>query len=175
LPSDTTFVWQNNLASLHLDHIFNERAFSTLTLGYGQYAYQVTDKDPNTAYKMKYQISYPSLKADFNYHHGRHKAEVGINSTYYQLSPGSIEPTSAISNVKPISIVSEQSLENAFYVSDGFDWNEKMHVDAGFRMSMFSSLGPSKMYQYRTGLPLSNQTVVDSVMYPAGKVLLGEA
>jgi len=46
-----------------------------------------------------------------------------------------------------------------------------LHVDAGFRMSMFSSLGPSKMYQYQAGLPLSNQTVVDSVLYPAGKVI----
>jgi hypothetical protein len=171
LPSDTTFVWQNDLASLRLDHLFNERAFSTFTVGYGQYGYEVTDKDPTSAYKMKYRIRYPSLRADFNYHYRGHKVVLGINSMYYHISPGAIEPTSAESNVIPVTIASEQSLENALFVSDGFDWNERIHVDAGFRMSMFTSLGPSTVYHYEPALPLSGTTVIDSVHYPAGKVI----
>lgn len=171
LPTDTSFVWQTNLAILRYDHIFNERAFASLTAGYGQYGYEVTDKDPSTAYKMKYKISYPTLRADFNYLAGKHKLVFGVNSTYYSIMPGSIVPTSAESSVVPLTLQQEQSIENAVFASDGFEVNEKVHIDAGFRLAMYSSLGPSKVYQYAPGLPLSKETTIDSVNYPSGKAI----
>src|SRR5262249_21314194 len=116
LPSDTTFIWSNQLGSLHYDHIFNERAFGSIMVGYGKYGYEVTDRDPNTAYQMNFNISYPTLKADFNYQLGRHKLMVGINETYYKLSPGTINPTSPESTVVPLSIPQQQSMENAAFI-----------------------------------------------------------
>jgi CarboxypepD_reg-like domain/TonB-dependent Receptor Plug Domain len=171
LPTDTTFVWQNNLASLRLDHVFNEKSFSTVTLGFGQYAYQVTDKDPATAYKMNYRINYPSLRMDYNYQAGLHKISVGVNSLFYKIAPGSIQPESKESSIVPVTVPNNQSLENAVFISDGFEWNDRIHVDAGFRMSMFSSLGPSTVYQYQPGLPKSNETIVDSITYKSGQVI----
>src|SRR5262249_16949918 len=111
LPSDTTFKWMNRVASLQLDHTFSSRAFSTFTLGYGQYAYDVTDKDPNTAYDLKYSLSYPTLKADFNYLIGKHKLNAGVGSIWYGVTPGTIVPTSVKSNVEAQKVADQQSLE----------------------------------------------------------------
>ncbi len=171
LPTDTTFKWMNRVGSLQFDHSFNAKAFSTFTLGYGQYAYDVTDKTPNSAYDLKYSISYPTFKADFNYQLGKHKLNAGVGSIWYGISPGTIAATSPQSNVKPVSIARVQSIENSFFFEDEFDVNENLRVNAGVRVSSFSSLGPQKVYQYQPGQPLSNSTIIDSVSYPSGKTV----
>ncbi len=171
LPSDTTFKWMNRVASLQFDHSFNARAFSTFTVGYGQYAYDVTDKTPNSAYDLKYSISYPTFKADFNYQLGKHKLNTGVGSIWYGISPGTIVATSPESNVKPQTIPHVQSVENSLFFEDELDVNENFRINAGVRLSSFSSLGPQKVYTYQPGQPLSNATIIDSVSYPSGKTV----
>lgn len=169
LPSDTTFAWKNQIASLQFDHAFNDKAFSTITLGYGTFGYDVKDKNPTSAYDLKYNISYPTLKADFNYQLNKHKLNSGVGSIWYGITPGTIAPTSAQSNVKPVTIAKEQSMENSFFLEDEFEVNDMLRFNAGFRLSSFSSLGPQKVYLYQPGQPLSNNTIVDSVSYASGK------
>jgi len=171
LPSDTTFKWMNRVASLQFDHSFNAKAFSTFTVGYGQYAYDVTDKAPHSAYDLKYNISYPTFKADFNYQLGKHKLNTGVGSVWYGISPGTIVAASVESNVKPQTIPHVQSVENSLFFEDEFDVNENLRLNAGVRLSSFSSLGPQKVYLYQPGQPLSNSTIIDSVSYPSGKAV----
>jgi hypothetical protein len=168
LPSDTTFRWMNFVGSLQFDHSFS-KIFSTFTLGYGKYAYDVTDDTPSSAYDLKYSISYPTFKADFNYQLGVHKLNAGVGSILYGISPGTIVATSPQSNVKPQTIARVQSIENSLFFEDEFDANDNLRINAGIRLSSFSSFGPQKVYQYQPGQPLSNETIIDSVSYPGGK------
>jgi hypothetical protein len=94
---------------------------------------------------------------------------IGLNEMYYKLSPGTIVPTSPESTVIPLTIPQQQSIENAAFISDGIDINEKLHMDIGFRLSVYSSLGPANVYQYQPGQPRSPETVVDSTQYAAGQ------
>jgi hypothetical protein len=169
LPSDTTFRWGNKIGSLQFDHAFNAKAFSTFTLGYGEYAYDVTDRNPTTAYDLKYKISYPSFKADFNYQLGKNKLMTGVGSILYGITPGTITPTSLESNVKAVTVNKEQSLENSFFLEDEFEMSEKFRFNAGLRLSYYSSLGPQKVYLYQPDQPISNTTVIDSISYSSGK------
>lgn len=169
LPTDTTFRWMNRVASMQFHHSFNERAFSTLTLGYGQYAYEVTDKNPNTAYNLKYSLSYPTLKADFNYQLGKHKINTGIGSILYGITPGTIVPTSVLSNVKSQKVSDQQSIENSIFAEDEYEVSDNLRFNVGARISQYSSLGPQKVYLYQPGQPLSTSTIVDSVSYRGGK------
>jgi outer membrane receptor for ferrienterochelin and colicin len=171
LPTDTTFKWGNLVSSLQFDHSFNSKAFSTITFGYGKYAYDVTDNTPTSAYNLKYSISYPTFKADFNYQLGAHKLNTGIGSILYGISPGTIVATSPESNVKPQTTPHTQSLENSFFVSDEFEVNDNFRIDAGVRLSSFSSFGPQNVYVYQPGQPLSNTTIVDTISYPSGKTV----
>ncbi|GHM99252.1 TonB-dependent receptor [Cytophagales bacterium WSM2-2] len=169
LPSDTTFKWHNRVGSLQFDHIFNERAFSSVTVGYGEYGYEVTDKTPATAYNLKYNISYPTLKADFNYHLGKHKLNTGIGSILYGITPGTIVPTSPQSNIKPINVEKQQSMENAVFLNDEFEVTDNLRFNFGARLSSFTSMGPGKVYLYKPGEPITNSNIIDSVSYGSGK------
>jgi hypothetical protein len=169
LPSDTTFKWHNRLASLEYHHIFNEHLFSMISVGYGEYGYDVVSEKPKTAYDLKYNISYPTFKGDINYHIGKHKFGAGIGSIWYGITPGSIAPTSAQSIVKPFTVSKEQSIENSVFLNDEIELNEYLRVDAGVRVSSFTAFGPSKVYLYKPDQPISNSTIIDSVSYSSGK------
>ena len=169
LPSDTTFKWHNRIASLQYTHAFSDRMFSTVSFGYGEYGYNVTDKTPRSAYDLKYNISYPTFHGDINYHSGKHKLSAGLGNIWYGIIPGSIAPTSAQSSVKPVTIEREQSIESSAFLNDEFELNENIRLDAGVRLSSFTSLGPSKVYIYKSDQPISNSTIIDSVFYSKGK------
>jgi len=171
LPNDTTFTWQNLMGSLRFDHIFNQRTSSSIVAGFGQYAYQVSDEDPVTAYDMKYRISYPSLKADVSYEAGRHKITFGFNSIYYKIAEATLEPASAASNAEYASTPALQSFENAVFLSDNFDVSEKLHLDFGFRVSLYSNVGPATVRIYEPGAPRNEDTVTDTVTYDKGSVI----
>jgi hypothetical protein len=171
LPSDTTFVWQNLLGSLHFDHIFNPKTFSSIMISYGEYNYKVSDIDPLTAYDLRYKISYPSIKADLNFLVGRHKLMVGVNSIFYNVQPGSIEPTKLTSNVKTIKLLDQRSIESAIFINDVVNITDKFHVNAGLRIPLFTSLGESSVYNYLEGIPKSEATRIDTVFYRAGQVI----
>jgi hypothetical protein len=171
LPNDTTFTWQNMMGSLRYDHIINERLSTNITAGYGQYGYQVNDEDPYTAYEMRYKISYPSLKIEAAYETERQKIVFGVNSLYYKIDAATLQPQSELSNVIAAKTSPQQSLENAFFISDNFDLTNKLHVDLGFRLSMFSSLGAASLRHYQSGSSPDESTVIDTVNYKSGQVV----
>jgi CarboxypepD_reg-like domain/TonB-dependent Receptor Plug Domain len=171
LPNDTTFVWQNLLGSVHFDHIFNARTFSTVMMSYGEYSYQVSDKDPLTAYDLRYKISYPSLKADLNFIQGKHKLAIGVNSILYNVQLGSITPTSTTSNVKGVELNSQHSIENSFFVNDTYNLSEKLHINLGVRVPLFTSLGEADLYSYLPNAPKSDITRIDTTIYKSGQVV----
>jgi hypothetical protein len=171
LPSDTTFTWQNKMGSLKFDHIFDERTFSTITVGVGQYAYNVKDEDPSTAYQMDYSITYPTIKADVVRDAGIHKITLGFSSTYYSSKPTSIFPAHPESNVVPVKLEKQVGMENSFFVSDGIQLSEKLNLDIGFRFTVFSSIGPSTVMTYEEGKQKSSETVTDTIQYGAGEVV----
>lgn len=171
LPNDTSFAWRNQIGSFKYDHIFNERVSFSVMTGMGQYSYDVTDNDLTTAYRMKYNITYPILNFDFGIQWARHKFSVGSNNTLYGMRPGSIQPTSPESNIDKVTIPKTQSLENSIFVNDGIDFSEKLHADVGLRMSMFTSLGSGDVYVYVADSALRENTRIDTIHYRNGKTI----
>lgn len=171
LPNDTTFEWRNNLVSLRYDATFSGRSYASLMVGYGQYAYQVSYSKPNFAYQMEYSISYPTFKADYNYQIGKHKLRTGVNSSYYTISPGTLKPTTAMSNAVAETIPKNRSLENAWFINDEIDVSEKIHFDIGVRIPVFLSLGQADVYLYQPGVTRSNDSIIDTLHYSAGSTI----
>jgi len=169
LQGDTTYQWDNMLGSLRLDHAFSSKLSSTFTLGSGTYGYEVNDRDARTGFNLLYKITYPSLKADFSYQQGIHKISFGAQSIYYLFNPGTLEPGSPDSNIVPIQMDKQNSLESALYLSDGITLNEKTFVEGGIRFSMFTSYGPAKVNIYEEGVPKSPTTQIDLIEYGAGE------
>jgi hypothetical protein len=170
LATDTVFNWNNLAASLRIDHTFNDRLYSTISFGLGSYNYKMQEPDSVKAFDLKYSITYPSLKIDFNYG-GRHELSFGLHNTYYNFNPGELRPTTPWSNARAIKIDSEKSLETGLYLSDAFYLTEKILLELGLRYSMFNRIGPGKVFSYSPGAPIEKRNIIDSANYSKGEVI----
>lgn len=171
LQGDSTYKWNNLLGSIRLDHAFSSKFTSTITLGSGNYNYEVIDKNERTGFNLFYKITYPSLKADFQYQAGIHKISFGLQSTYYLFNPGTLEPNSAESNITPIQMDKQNSVESALYIGDGITFNEKFFVEGGLRFSVFNAMGPSTVNIYAPGVPMTPSSQIGVEEYEAGEVI----
>lgn len=169
LQGDTTYQWDNLLGSVRLDHSFSSQLSSTFIIGSGTYGYEVNDRDERTGFNLFYKITYPSLKADFNYQRGIHKISFGAQSIYYLFNPGTLNPGSPNSNIIPVQMDKQKSLENALYLGDGVTVKEKYYLEGGVRFSMFTAYGPAKVNIYEEGLPKSSASQIDMIEYGNGE------
>ncbi|HEY0739989.1 MAG TPA: carboxypeptidase-like regulatory domain-containing protein [Chryseosolibacter sp.] len=170
LSNDTIYNWRNIAGSIRVDHSFSDRFYSTVTLDYGKYAYQLEEEDPYNAFKLDYSVTYPSLNLDFNLN-GRHEIAFGLHNRLYDFQPGDRRPTHVESNIANTRIPNERSLETAFYITDGFYWRENVFVEAGLRYSLFTRFGPATVYQYLDGASIENRNIVDSTLYGKNEVI----
>ncbi|MGC3943387.1 MAG: TonB-dependent receptor plug domain-containing protein [Chryseolinea sp.] len=170
LINDSTYFAANFAGSLRYSLKLSDRVDFSAAIDVGKYSYKLTESFPTTAFELGYDVTYPALKLDLHIE-GRHRVSVGLHNTYYIFNPGYLKPTTAESNAATINIAEERGLETAIYISDGFNLNEKLFVDAGLRFSMFNTLGPGTKYLYAENKPLEIQNVRDSVMYGRGEVM----
>lgn len=171
LQGDTTYRWHNALGSIRLDNSFTSRLSSSIMLGYGTYGYEVEDRDPATGFELGYKITYPTFKADLLYQMNPHRLKFGVQSELYEFEPGTLTPISAESNVKPIKIQNQRSLETSIYLGDEYSLNDKIHLEAGVRLSTFRSMGPGDVYTYRPGEPLETLSIVDTLNFKSGETI----
>jgi hypothetical protein len=170
LANDTLYSWNNMAASLRLDKSFGSKLYSSVTLAMGQYGYSMHEDDPELAFDLSYQISYPSLKIDFT-RDGPHELSFGLQNTLYNFEPGRLKPGSPESDVRNIEMDVERSIESACYFSDGFYPTQNLYIEAGMRLSMFNRIGPGKVYRYEPGQPLEPRNITDSTIYGDNEIM----
>ena len=168
LSTDTSYRYQNATASLSLDHSLTDKLFVRARLGFGRYQYNVSEPQAKRAFDLEYGITYPSLSLDFG-RDGKHKLSFGLQSTYYEFSPGSLRPGSKKSTLEPARMAMEPSLEHAVYFGDEFSPLEKLTVRGGIRMSYYQRLGKGIVYVYDPGLPKERKNIIDSIQYGRGE------
>ncbi|HVG13912.1 MAG TPA: TonB-dependent receptor, partial [Chitinophagaceae bacterium] len=173
LNSDTTFGYSNRNVSLKWKHIFNDRLTGFFVAGNDHYEYvNQSDYNPIDAYKMAFNIDQRNIKGDFNYNlDTKHKIDAGFSSIYYQLQPGSFQPNSKESLVKPQTVQQEQALESAIYISDRYDVNQKLSLNPGIRYSIFNYLGPQAVDEYPSHLPKTDANRTGTTTYNRADVI----
>jgi outer membrane cobalamin receptor len=169
LKGDSSYQWSNRLGSVRLDHQFNTGMSFDLTIGAGSYSYKVTDRSQYNGFDLSYRITYPTAKAGFHLQKGMHKLTFGAEATYYAFDPGTLQPTTPESAVKPITMERQNSLESAFFFGDGISLSERFFVEAGARISSFTAYGPATINLYEPGKPIETYNQIDTVRVPAGQ------
>jgi hypothetical protein len=169
LQGDTTFRWDTYFGSVRLDHQFNSRLSASLRIGTGRYSYDVAEKDPLKGFSLQYQITYPSVKADFHWNMITHHVGFGVQSTYYDFNPGTLTPTTDQSDKKFIQMEVQQSIESGIYLSDQFDLVKKLHADVGARYSVFTALGPGSVNIYEPDKPRETIYQIDTIQFGKGE------
>ena len=173
LNSDTAYQYQNKNANIKWKHNFNNRFYGVFSLGTDHYNYEVgSEGNPVNAYALSYSIGQQKLNADFSYFlNNKHRISFGLSSLYYSIKAGSFVPVGKESLVNPDVIEKEQALESAFYVSDKYEINPDLSVEAGIRFSVFNYLGPKNVVSYAPGLPLQESNIIGTDSYSAGKFI----
>jgi hypothetical protein len=173
LNSDTTYGYSNKNISLKWKHAFSNKLYSVLTVGYDGYSYGISsNSQPITAYKLKFDIAQLNSKVDFNYYvNSNHTVDFGISSIRYQLHPGTYKPDGDQSLVIPSIVESEHARESAIYAGDKFNISSALSLNYGIRYSFYQYLGPQNIVRYADGIPKTESSILDSVVYNQGSVI----
>ena len=173
LNNDTNYKYTNTNVNLKWKHNFSNKLVGVFTGGLDYYRYNVSaNKNPVTAYKLKFDIKQYHFRSDFTYQlHQDHALNFGFNTIHYQLQPGTYDPFHAQSLVVPDAVPKEQALESAVYLGDKFTISPKFSVNLGIRYSLFNYLGPRDVYTYIKGLPRTLGNIQDTIRYASGKAI----
>ncbi|MCE6988365.1 TonB-dependent receptor [Dyadobacter sp. CY323] len=156
LFGDTLYTYQNQLGSLKWKHTFNSKLYGVLTASHSKYQYAMGAAGlPLNSFDLKFDINQSNFKADLSYQlNARHTLDFGFSSIYYKLHPGSFQPKTAESLIRPDELPAEQAMESALYIEDKFEVSPRLSISAGIRYSFFQYLGPKEVNTYVPGLPI---------------------
>ncbi|MGU3374756.1 TonB-dependent receptor [Chryseobacterium sp. M5A1_1a] len=141
--------WGNTTATLRWNSIINSTLFSNTSFIYSNYDYKISLTSNDNTFGLNSKIQDWNLKQDFTWFAGnKHSVRFGLQSIYHTITPSSASGTSVSSFPRN----SRKSWENALYINDDFKATEKLTVNYGARLSMFSVLGGDTFNTYNNGI-----------------------
>ncbi|KFF74879.1 collagen-binding protein [Chryseobacterium sp. P1-3] len=141
--------WGNTTATLRWNSIINSKLFSNTSFIYSNYDYKISLKSNNNTFGLNSKIQDWNLKQDFTWFAGnKHSVRFGLQSIYHTITPSSASGTSVSSFPRN----PRKSWENALYINDDFKATEKLTINYGARLSMFSILGGDTFNTYENGV-----------------------
>ncbi|EMR01474.1 TonB-dependent receptor [Cesiribacter andamanensis] len=173
LRSDTLWGYENKNATLKWKRIFSNKLEGEFTTSFSRYNYGVnSDSEPISAFALSFDINQVNGQAGFIYSlDARHTLQFGLSAIHYKLKPGSFLPLGEQSEVRADVLEPEQALETALYLEDEFDVSDKLTLTLGLRYSLYNYLGPKQVISYASGLPRSENSMLDTVAYAAGSFI----
>lgn len=167
--SDSTYGYDNSIASVRWRHFFHSRFFSTITINNSSYKYNVSSTTPSTeGFNLSHKLNSTGLRADMNLFLGRHELNFGTDITGYFVQPGNHIPKGDSSLIIPETIDKERAIEAALYLDDRFTLTPNISLNAGIRLSSFFALGPRSVLVYLPEFPRTGSTVTDTLSYNSG-------
>ena len=172
---NTAYQYDNTLFSARYSHVFNDKLYSMLLLGYSRYRSNISESDtlqPNEANKISSSISYNNAKLNFTWlPNEKHAVDFGLNSILYQLQPGELTPQGPLSDVKLQTTQQEKALEMAAYISDNINISSKISAEAGLRLSEYAYLGPNNVFVFKNNAARNIENITDTLNYGNNTVI----
>jgi len=166
---NTSYRYGNLLASVKWKHTINNTLNFNLVAGLSNYRYYVSESDtlrPWESFMTKSSILYKNVKWQFSWlPAGNHAIDFGINGVLYNIKPGKQNPLGIESEIQSSALAGEKAGEYALYITDNFKLSPELTIDFGLRYSLYTYLGPSTIYTFRSDLPRSRQSIIDSAFY----------
>ncbi len=167
ITSDSLFAYQNRMFSLSYDRAINNDVDLSVILTNSDYKFDIEyDSDFNNNFRSGFAINDTKLKFNFDHKlNSQHLLNYGLSTKLYVLQPGETEPLGDESLIVPEKLAQEKGLESAVYISDEFEVNDKLLLNAGLRFSVFNSLGPDVVNTYANDEPKNEGSIVDETNY----------
>ncbi|WP_430907722.1 TonB-dependent receptor [Maribacter sp. 2-571] len=170
ITQDSLYGYENRLATLKWNHVFNEKHRGSAKLSYNEYRFNIDfEGRPEVDFAFDYGIRETQLKVKMDYRlHPKHALSYGIESKLYSLEPGAIQGLTPESQIQAIKLTEEHGLESALFVSDKIDFSEAFELNLGVRLSMFNAIGPSEQRVYEANEPRTDTTVERTESFEKG-------
>jgi hypothetical protein len=175
LDKNTDYHYSNLLASVKWNHSFSNNLFFSLVGGLSNYNFNMSESDttrPAEAYKIETFLHYKDIKWNFTWLPNKnHAIDFGINTAFYLINPGELNPMSGETIIKSEKMQPEKAGEYAIYLTDNITLSSRLTLDIGLRYSLYSYLGPNKIYTYQPNVPKTPDSVIDSSSYGRNKII----
>ena len=135
-------AYGNETATLRWNHLFSEKFFMNVSAVYNAYDFSFEGAQGDFTVDVFSGVRDYNLKLDFDYFpNPKHKIRFGANTTYHELTPNIARATSGDVNFqsKPEA---KYAAETAIFARDDFKLTDRLSINAGLRLGIFTHLGP---------------------------------
>ena len=161
------FGWGNTTATLRWNSLLSDKLFMNVSGIYSDYNYDLgTPDNAEQQFKWKSRIQNYIGNVGFSwYPNPQNKVDFGVNTTYYDFSPGIIT-----GNIN-VELDHEQAFESAFYIANEQVIGDRFKINYGLRFSSFLNIGPRDVYSYDPNQIMSPKTITDTTHYGSGEIV----
>ncbi|MEM6298525.1 MAG: TonB-dependent receptor plug domain-containing protein, partial [Bacteroidota bacterium] len=161
--------WGNATATIRWNHVFNQRLFLNTTLIYSNFDYGFDIDDGSQNFEWRSSLQDYELKTDFTYFlNTKNTISFGMTQIFHRFEPAQIKPLDDSSIFEEFGLDEAYAWENAFYIGNEQEINDKLSVQYGIRYSSFQNVGKGVEYVYGEGGEISDDNIVDTVTYDGG-------
>lgn len=156
-----SIIYGNATATARWNHVFSDKLFSNTSFVFNDFNYTV---GVNVAsINVKSVIRDYGIKEDLElFVNSKNKLKFGFLTTFHTIVPGQIisQDTARIGN---IFLTKNYGWENAIYAQHEVSLWNKVTINYGIRLSIFSQTGPSKYFEF------PQEGVIDTFQLKLGK------
>lgn len=156
LDNEFGFNWGSKTSTIRLNHTFTDRLFSNSSLIFSNYTYEIDISGDNEVI-LGSRIRDFNFKQDFSWYlNSSHTLKYGFNLIAHKIVPGEID-AQAGSLYNSLSVRPRRAFESAVYLSDNYTVNAKLKLYYGFRLALFSNVGPGNFYYFNSDGTLNQE------------------
>lgn len=173
LTSDSIYRYSNRIFTLNGKHSFNVKNKAEFGIANSEYKFGIDfEKNNQKSFNFRFKVNETKFlyKGMYNYSE-KHKFTYGLNSTLYNIEPGTLVPTDENSLLSYQSVQKEKGLENALFLSDNFAISNKFSLNLGIRFSNFLALGPSKQIEYQPDSQIIEGNEIKEITYKNNDII----
>lgn len=142
--------WGNTTGTLRWNSVISPKLFSNTSLIYSDYDYNIQIQGDDIKFNINSSIQDWNLKQEFQYFQSTKSSwRVGLNLIHHELAPSRFEGDAEVFN--SLNTVSRKSLENALYANHVYKLTNRLNIDYGLRLSVYSILGGDTYNVYQNG------------------------
>lgn len=139
--------WGNGIAALRWNHLFNSKLFMNISTTFSDYKFQFASQQDEFRFALLSGIQDYGAKADFSYYpNDRHRIKWGGNYIYHIFTPTSVSAEQDTTEFNTGAAQKLYSHEEAIYLLDEFDANDRLRINVGLRYGMYQHVGPFTRY-----------------------------
>lgn len=163
VPKQSTIQYGHISGALRWNHYFNPDYNNNLLIVHSRYNTNTESNENKTGFKFDTHLYYTSIQDEVTYTPTKNQRMIaGASIAQYNLSPGDLDPKDG-SSVSTLHLNKEKSIEAAAYLSDEYEVNDRLLIDAGIRIVNYANLGPTNVVEYNEGQPYSINSIKDTL------------